>query len=297
MPELPEVETIRRGLVPVLEGARLVRVLQRRADLRVPFPANFAARLTGQRVTMLERRGKYLIGHLEGGEWLVIHLGMSGRFTVLEAGGAARPGRFVHGEKLRGTGEGAHDHVVFDTDAGRRIVFSDHRRFGMMTLIPQDETLTYPLFAALGVEPLGPDLTAEYLTQHLRASAAPIKNRLLDQRLIAGLGNIYVCEALHRACISPLRRAHQLTRRSASAKVALNQLVLAIPAVLNEAILAGGSSLRDYARTDGKPGYFQHNFAVYGREKAPCLRCGPKARIRRIVQAGRSSFYCGTCQK
>jgi formamidopyrimidine-DNA glycosylase len=282
MPELPEVETVMMGLKPALEGHRFTHVETRRGDLRIPFPKDFARRLTGRKVTRLWRRAKYIMAELDGGETLVIHLGMSGRMSV--AGG--KPGKFHHQmpelEK--------HDHVVFETDAPARIVFNDHRRFGLMTLIDSEKLETHRLFKDVGIEPLSAALNAAFLTNALAGKKTPIKSALLDQRIIAGLGNIYVCEALWRARISPKRRASRVKPDEIAA------LVTAIKAVLKEAVKAGGSSLKDHKRVDGELGYFQHHFAVYGRENKLCQRADEGV-IKRIVQSGRSSFYCPVCQK
>lgn len=282
MPELPEVETVRRGLVPVLEGRRLARVEIRRPDLRVPFPENFAQRLQGRRVARLERRAKYILVHFDdGAEAALIHLGMSGRMAVEGPGFANAPRK-----------ASPHDHVVLETDAGVRVVFNDPRRFGLMTLIAPGAADSHPLLAALGPEPLGHGFTAAELARRLKGKAAPIKAALLDQRVVAGLGNIYVCEALFRAGLSPRRRAGTVQGGRAA------RLHGAIQAVLTEAIAAGGSTLRDHRRPDGALGYFQHTFAVYDREGAPCpgCTCGTVG-IRRIVQSGRSSFFCPARQR
>lgn len=288
MPELPEVETVRLGLLPVLEGHRLVRVETRRGDLRMPFPPHFAERLRGRRVVRLARRAKYLLAELDGGETLVIHLGMSGRMSVYAEGHSRKIGRYVYDAAPASAGHGKHDHVVFETDAPARIVFTDHRRFGMMTLLPSDALATHRLFRRIGVEPLSDEFSAGYLDGALKGKKTPIKSALLDQHVIAGLGNIYVCEALFRSRISPRRLARTIPGRRAMA------LTAAIRQVLADAIEAGGSSLRDYAHADGALGEFQHQFAVYDREGAPCPVC--RRPIRRIVQAGRSTFYCPHCQ-
>lgn len=286
MPELPEVETIRRGLAPVLAGARLARVEARRPDLRFPFPPGFVQRLTGARIERLDRRAKYLLAPLDRGDTLVMHLGMSGRFEVTGGAGAARPGRFA----LAQAPDPRHAHVVFETDAGVRVTFYDPRRFGYMDLIPTEGLEAHPWFAALGPEPLGPGFDAAYLQRALAGRRAPVKAALLDQRLVAGLGNIYVCEALFRAGLAPERAAGEIGPRK------LRALVGAVRGVLCEAIEAGGSTLRDFAAADGGLGYFQHSFQVYGREGEPCLKRGCPGRIRRIVQSGRSSFACSRCQ-
>jgi formamidopyrimidine-DNA glycosylase len=287
MPELPEVETVTLGLKPVMEGHRFTKVETRRGDLRVPFPNDFAGRLEGRRIERLWRRAKYILGTLDDGETLVIHLGMSGRMSVHADGKAKKLGQYV--QDLAGAGSEKHDHVVMDTDAPARIVFNDHRRFGLMLLIGTAELGEHKLFKGLGVEPLSDDLDAAFLKGALKGKKTPIKSALLDQRVIAGLGNIYVCEALWRARISPKRLAGDVNAEQ------IGRLVPAIKAVLKEAVKAGGSSLRDHKRVDGELGYFQKSFAVYDREGAPCPRC--KSKVKRIVQAGRSTFYCAKCQR
>jgi len=290
MPELPEVETVMNGLRPAMEGHRFTRVETRRGDLRIPFPNGFAKRLTGRRVQGLRRRAKYILADLDDAETLVIHLGMSGSMSVYALGQDPKLGIFHYKRAPDGAGTGKHDHVVFDTDAPARIVFTDHRRFGLMTLIETDGLDRDKLFKDIGVEPLSPDFDAKFLAAALKGKKTPIKAALLDQRIIAGLGNIYVCEALWRARISPKR----LARRVKPAEIAA--LVPAVKAVLREAVKAGGSSLRDHKRTDGELGYFQHHFAVYGRAGKSCPH-EDGGTIRRIVQSGRSSFYCPACQK
>ena len=287
MPELPEVETVRRGLEPVLAGARLARVEARRPDLRFPLPDGFVQRLTGARIERLDRRAKYLLATLDRDETLVMHLGMSGRFEISGVRAAERPGNFA----LAQPPDPKHAHIVFETDAGAQVTFYDPRRFGYMDLIKTAALAAHPWFAALGPEPLGCGFDAAYLAAAFAGRRAPVKAALLDQRLIAGLGNIYVCEALHRAGLAPERAAGSIPRRKIEA------LVQAIRAVLAEAIEAGGSTLRDYASADGELGYFQHSFAVYGREGEPCLRPGCKGDVARIVQSGRSTFACDRCQK
>jgi formamidopyrimidine-DNA glycosylase len=286
MPELPEVETVRMGLAPVMEHHRFTKVVTRRGGLRVPFPPHLAERLTGRRVERLWRRAKYLLAELDGGETLVIHLGMSGRLSVYAQGRERRLGSYVY--EPASAGPGPHDHVVMETDAPAEIVFTDHRRFGLMLLLQTAALADHPLFSELGVEPLSKQFTVDYLEQSLKGRSTPVKSALLGQRTIAGLGNIYVCEALFCARISPKRSAARVDRERAA------KLVRAIRALLRAAIKAGGSSLRDYARTDGALGEFQHRFAVYDREGAPCPRC--KGNIRRIVQGGRSTFWCPVCQ-
>ena len=289
MPELPEVETVRMGLLPVLEGRRFTRVETRRGDLRIPFPNDFAGRLTGRRVARLLRRAKYLLGELDDGETLVIHLGMSGHMSVYVEGKTRKIGNYVYDTAPATAGKGKHDHVVMETDVPARIVFTDHRRFGLMTLVPTDTLDEHPLFKGLGIEPLGEEFDGKWLSAALKGKKTPIKSALLDQRVIAGLGNIYVCEALYRARISPKRKASTVSGPRSI------PLAAAIKAVLREAVKAGGSSLRDHKRVDGELGDFQHRFAVYGREGEPCPDC--KGKIRRIVQSGRSTFYCPSCQK
>jgi formamidopyrimidine-DNA glycosylase len=289
MPELPEVETVRRGLLPALSGGRILRVEQRRADLRFPFPPDFAARLAGRRILDLRRRAKYLLADLEGGETLVMHLGMSGSFRVDEA----TPGRFHHPRDK----SAAHDHVVLHMESGARVTYNDPRRFGFMLLVATPEIDRHKLFAGLGVEPLGPRLDAAGLAQAFRGRSAPVKALLLDQRLVAGLGNIYVCEALHRSGISPRRAGGRLVTAAGRPTAALARLPQAIRAVLGEALAAGGSSLRDHRQADGSLGYFQHAFRVYDREGAACPTPGCAGTIVRIVQSGRSTFHCPLCQK
>jgi len=290
MPELPEVETVRRGLEPVLAGARLARVVARRPDLRFPLPDGFVQRLTGARIERLDRRAKYLLAPLDRDETLVMHLGMSGRFEIANHEMRTRPGDFA----LAQPPDPKHAHIVFETEAGATVTFYDPRRFGYMDLIATDALAEHPWFKGLGPEPVGGasgcGFDAAYLARAAAGRAAPIKSFLLDQRMIAGLGNIYVCEALHRAGIAPERAAGGVSRRK------LATLVESIRTVLAEAIEAGGSTLRDYAAADGSLGYFQHRFAVYGREGEPCLKPGCKGRIERIVQSGRSTFACNRCQ-
>ena len=292
MPELPEVETVMRGLKPVLEGRRVARVELRREGLRFPFPADFAQRLEGRRITSLARRAKYILASVEGGDCLLIHLGMTGRFTVLSAAGPKNLGEFYFEEQAGKTGNGPHDHVVFSLDDGARLVYTDPRRFGVMDIFR--ESGSHKLLRGIGVEPLGNELHAGYLAAKFKGKAAPLKAALLDQRVIAGLGNIYVSEALHRSALSPRRKAGTLVRKSAP-DPRLETLVRHIRDILNEAIAAGGSTLNDFAHTDGSAGAFQQRFAVYDREGEPCNTCG--APIKRLVQGGRSTFYCSTCQK
>jgi formamidopyrimidine-DNA glycosylase len=291
MPELPEVETVRTGLRPVLEGYTFTSVETRRGDLRIPFPNDFVRRLTGCRVKRVWRRAKYIMAELDNGETFVVHLGMSGRIAVYADNCERKLGTFVYPAAPLDAGTGKHDHVVMATDAPARIVFTDHRRFGLMTLIDTDRIEEHRLFKGLGIEPLSRRFDGVHLSNLLKGKKTPIKSALLDQRVIAGLGNIYVCEALYRSHISPRRLARSLS----PARIA--PLVREIKAVLKEAIVAGGSSLRDHRRTDGEMGYFQKTFFVYDREAEACRTKQCKGKIKRIVQAGRSTFYCPTCQK
>lgn len=287
MPELPEVETVRRGLAPVMEGRRIAHVDARRPDLRFPFPERFAARLKGKTVTSLGRRAKYLLADLDDGEVLVMHLGMSGSFRILLPEAEAAPGSFHHPRSKAA----AHDHVEFAFEAGARITYNDPRRFGFMTLSPRAGLEAHPLFRHVGIEPLGNALDGALLMTLFAGKQTSLKAALLDQRLIAGLGNIYVCEALHRSRLAPTRLAGTLTAKKADA------LALAIREVLEAAIAAGGSTLRDFAHADGALGYFQHAFRVYDREDEPCPTPGCRGVVKRIVQTGRSTFFCAECQK
>lgn len=287
MPELPEVETVRGGLAPVLEGRRLVRVEARRPDLRFPFPENFVQVLTGATVVKLERRAKYLLARLDREDTLVVHLGMTGRFEIEKPERQERPGHFHYAAPP----DPKHAHVVFETDAGVRITYYDPRRFGYMALVNTATLELHPWFADLGPEPLSPAFDADRLKTAFAGRRQGPKTLLLDQRIVAGLGNIYVCEALHRARISPFKPAGKISRAR------LEPLAQAVRDVLDEAIAAGGSTLRDYAQADGALGYFQHSFRVYDREGRPCPNAGCKGVIARQVQAGRSTFYCPVCQR
>ncbi|MEM7169195.1 MAG: bifunctional DNA-formamidopyrimidine glycosylase/DNA-(apurinic or apyrimidinic site) lyase [Pseudomonadota bacterium] len=282
MPELPEVETVVRGLRPKLEGRRLAQVLQRRDHLRFPLPDEFVARLEGQGVTHITRRAKYMLIHLSGGEVLLCHLGMSGRMIIVEQGAKTPPPLDKH------------DHIVFTTDQGHQIRFNDARRFGMMDLAKSDDLDRHPLLSGLGPEPLGNDFNGPALAAALKGKRSPIKAALLDQRVVAGLGNIYVCEALYFAGLSPRRQAYTVQGQRAE------RLAQAVRQVLQRAIAAGGSSLRDYVQADGEFGYFQHDWAVYGREGLSCPTCAQSpepGHIKRLVQSGRSSFFCPRCQR
>ena len=324
MPELPEVETVKRGLAPVMDGRRILRVEQRRPDLRFPFPERFAARLAGRRIDRLGRRAKYILVHLEGDEILTMHLGMSGRFSISgpNTGHGVRhptsaseivaeapnvrgltpppppPERRQLGDFEQAAGnDPAHDHAVFHMEGGVTVTYNDARRFGYMGLIGAAEMATHPHFAGLGIEPLGNELTPHFLASKADGRKTDLKAFLMDQRIVCGLGNIYVCEALHRAGLSPARDASTLAGRGGRPSARAEKLVPEIRAVLTAAIEAGGSTLRDYKKADGSLGYFQHAFAVYGREGEPCARRGCAGTVRRMVQAGRSTFHCPKCQR
>ncbi len=282
MPELPEVETVRRGLAPMMEGAVIAQADVNRPDLRWPFPPDMAARLTGRQVLGLRRRSKYILADLDSGETLLIHLGMSGRMLI-----SGDPlGQFVHDHPA----PEKHDHVVLHMDNGARVTFNDPRRFGAMDLLDTATAEQHKLLAVLGPEPLGNAFNEDVLVHAFKGKASPVKSALLDQRIVAGLGNIYVCEALFRAGVSPRRKAGNISQARVQA------LVPIIREVLSDAIAAGGSSLRDFRQADGELGYFQHSFDVYGREGQPCRTPGCTGTVQRIVQSGRSSFYCALCQ-
>ncbi|MEX2454791.1 MAG: bifunctional DNA-formamidopyrimidine glycosylase/DNA-(apurinic or apyrimidinic site) lyase [Rhodospirillaceae bacterium] len=288
MPELPEVETVRRGLAEVMEGRRMERVTVRRRDLRIPVPVDFAERLQGRTLTRLGRRAKYLVGEFDDGTVLLVHLGMSGRMAIERPGDAERlPGAFLHDPGRHRS----HEHVVFEVGNGTAIRFSDPRRFGLMTLTDRDGLESHPLIRHLGPEPTGDDFTGEILAPRLHGRNTPIKSALLDQRVVAGVGNIYACEALYLAGISPRRKAASVQGGRA------DRLARAVREVLRDAIAAGGSSLRDHVAPTGELGYFQHSFRVYGRTGEPCPGCDCAARVARIVQSGRSTFYCAARQR
>jgi formamidopyrimidine-DNA glycosylase len=309
MPELPEVETVRRGLQPVMEGSTILRAEARRKDLRFPFQKDFVARLEGQTVTGLGRRAKYLLADLASGDVLLMHLGMSGSFRVIEGEDQKTPGKFHHPRNE----DRAHDHVVFHMSSGAAVVFNDPRRFGFMKIIARHALEGEPLLSGLGPEPLGNEFDAAMLARSCANKKTSLKAALLDQRVVAGLGNIYVCEALFRSQLSPRRLAATLATKAAPRKgVAAGQrksvaggeptdhakrLVDAIHAVLNQAIKAGGSSLRDHRQTSGELGYFQHSFQVYDREGEKCQTAGCSGIVRRFTQNGRSTFWCPKCQK
>ena len=288
MPELPEVETVRRGLAPAMEGARFAKVEVRHRGLRWPIARDFEKRLEGKTVDGLGRRAKYLTADLSSGDVLIMHLGMSGSFRV---GHESRPGVYYHERSKSQT----HDHVVFHMSNGETITFNDPRRFGSMKIVPRAKIDAEPLLRGLGPEPLGNAFDAAMLAAACAGKKTSLKAALLDQRVVAGLGNIYVCEALFRAHLSPKRLASTIADRRGRPTPRAEALVDAIKAVLNDAIKAGGSSLRDHRRADGSLGDFQHNFQVYDREGKPCPH--GKGTIKRIVQGGRSTFYCPACQK
>jgi formamidopyrimidine-DNA glycosylase len=293
MPELPEVETVRRGLQPVMEGERIVKAEARRKDLRFPFQKDFVARLTGQTVTSLGRRAKYLMADLASGDVLLMHLGMSGSFRVIKDEDTKMPGQFHHPRAE----DRAHDHVVFHMSSGAAIVFNDPRRFGYMKIIARRALDDEPLLSGLGPEPLGNEFDAAMLARSCANKKTSLKAALLDQRVVAGLGNIYVCEALFRSHLSPRRLAATLATKKAEPTDRAKRLVDAIHAVLNQAIKAGGSSLRDHRQTSGELGYFQHSFQVYDREGEKCQTDGCSGIVKRFTQNGRSTFWCPKCQK
>ncbi len=313
MPELPEVETVRRGLAPVMEGARIIRVEARRPDLRRPLPRDFVKRLEGQTVTGIGRRAKYLTADLASGDVLLMHLGMSGSFRVSHEppprpsltlprsqgregwaeGREGAPGGFHHACAAAK----AHDHVVFHLSSGATVTFNDPRRFGLMLIVPRPELANHPLMREVGPEPLGNAFDAKLLAAACRNKKTSLKAALLDQTVVAGLGNIYACEVLHRAQLSPKRRASTIATRAGAPNAKAIALVDAIKAVLHDAIKAGGSSLRDHRQTNGELGYFQHRFRVYDREGEPCVTPGCRGKVKRIVQNGRSTFFCPVCQK
>ena len=292
MPELPEVETVRRGLASAMLGARIDKVELRRADIRFPFPASFQKRLTGQRIVDMGRRAKYLLFQLDGGETLIAHLGMSGSLRM-EKTAVSTPGKFHH-ERSK---DPKHDHVVLVLDNGWVVTYNDPRRFGFMDLAPTGRLEQHPRMRGLGAEPLSPEFDAVRLAALFASSRAPVKSALLDQKRIAGLGNIYVCEALFRAGLAPSRPASILTDALGAPTKAAARLSQAIRDVLQEAVEAGGSTLRDHRQANGELGYFQHVFQVYDREGRPCLRKRCRGTIMRITQSGRSTFYCSKCQR
>ncbi|UYN95027.1 MAG: bifunctional DNA-formamidopyrimidine glycosylase/DNA-(apurinic or apyrimidinic site) lyase [Enhydrobacter sp.] len=279
MPELPEVETVRRGLLPRLVGHRIARLVQRRRDLRVPLPARFAARVEGRTVRAIDRRAKYLLIRLDDDHTLIAHLGMSGRMVLHDAASASEHPY------------GRHDHVVIETDEGWQIRFNDARRFGLMLLVADEKLAGHKLFKGLGPEPLDDGFTGAALAARLKGRRTPIKAALLDQKTLVGIGNIYACEALFLAGLSPRRSAHTVQGDRAG------RLVAAIKQVLLRSIADGGSTLRDHVQPDGELGYFQTRFNVYDREGATCPTRACGHTVRRLVQSGRSTFYCAHCQR
>jgi formamidopyrimidine-DNA glycosylase len=292
MPELPEVETVLRGLAPALVGRRIVAAEARRPDLRFPLPERFAERLIGATVQSLTRRAKYLLMTLSSGEVVVMHLGMTGRFSIIERGRSVTPGDYAF---LSG-GDVAHDHVVLDTDQGARVVYNDPRRFGFMLMSGARDCATHPILRDLGVEPLGPDWTADYAARRGRGRKSNLKSFLMDQKILAGLGNIYVSEALYSARLSPNRSAGSLADRNGRPTTRAERLVPAVREVLTRAIEAGGSTLRDYRAADGARGGFQNAFAVYDRAGERCVRTGCGGYVKKVVHSGRATYYCGACQ-
>ncbi|UJW75820.1 bifunctional DNA-formamidopyrimidine glycosylase/DNA-(apurinic or apyrimidinic site) lyase [Rhizobium sp. SL42] len=296
MPELPEVETVRRGLSPTMEGALLQRLELRRPDLRFPLPRDFAARVEGRRITALSRRAKYLLIDMEDGATVIAHLGMSGSFRIEAGAVEGAPGVFHH-ERSK---DEKHDHVIFHLQRQEgpvRVIYNDPRRFGFMDMATRAQLDVYPAFRDLGPEPVGNLLSADYLAGRFNGRSQPLKSALLDQKVIAGLGNIYVCEALWRSHLSPTRKVSTLVTTAGKPKPELQLLADSIREVIADAILAGGSSLRDHIQTDGTLGYFQHSFRAYDREGHACLTEGCGGTVERIVQSGRSTFYCQRCQK
>ncbi len=296
MPELPEVETVRRGLEPFMEGGAIQKAVINRPNLRFPFPDQFVERLEGQQILSVGRRAKYLIVDLASGEVLVMHLGMSGSYRIELAEGVSAPGLFHHPR----SDAQKHDHVMISVNGphGRaNVIYNDPRRFGYMDLVARSEMETHKHFAGVGVEPTGNSLDGALISKLFAGKSAPLKAALLDQRLIAGLGNIYVCEALWRARLSPERKATSITRKDGKATERTELLATSIREIIASAIEAGGSSLRDHKQTDGTMGYFQHTFNVYDQEGEACKAKGCSSVIKRIVQSGRSTFYCPTCQR
>jgi formamidopyrimidine-DNA glycosylase len=293
MPELPEVETVRRGLQPAMEGSRITRLELRRKDLRFPFQPDFAGRLQGRVITSLGRRAKYLLADLDSGDVLLMHLGMSGSFRVVSDENNVMPGAFHHPR----SDERAHDHVVFHMSSGPSVIYNDPRRFGFMRIFARSKIDQEPFLKDIGPEPLGNAFDAALLASATAGKKTSLKAALLDQRVVAGLGNIYVCEALFRSHLSPRRLAATLATKKGEPTDHSRRLVIAIHEVLNQAIKAGGSSLRDHRQTDGELGYFQHSFQVYDREGEPCQTDGCSGIVKRFVQNGRSTFWCPKCQR
>jgi formamidopyrimidine-DNA glycosylase len=300
MPELPEVETVCRGLDRAMTGKTIVSVDQNRPDLRFPFPENFSTRLTGHKVSRIERRAKYVLVELEGDLILLMHLGMSGRFEILTGPGSREAGTFhrpVKYSKADAKVYGKHAHVVFHLEDGTKIVYTDPRRFGFMDLMSFDQRENHPQLKILGIEPLGNEMHGEYIQNNFRHRKTSLKATLLNQKIIAGIGNIYACESLYHARLSPLRQAASLASSDGNGRESAENLALAIKSVLTAAIEAGGSSLRDFANVEGELGYFQHSFQVYDQSGEACKRMGCDGVIERIVQNNRSTFFCPMCQK
>ncbi len=297
MPELPEVETVRRGLLPVMEGEQVRRVVLHRRDLRFPLPDDFEARIEAATIESLDRRAKYMLAHLSNGNVLLMHLGMSGRFIIHRHDETAAAGSFYHRTASDTTPKAAkHVHVVFEMASGDIIEYADHRRFGVMDVFPRAQLSSHKLLEKLGIEPLGNELSGTFLNEAFRGKKAPLKAALLDQHIVVGVGNIYACEALYRAGLSPRRMSNTITSRSGTTARA-ERLADTIREVLQDAIAAGGSSLRDYVNADGELGYFQHAFDVYDRAGEECRREGCSGTIGRIVQSGRSTYFCPVCQR
>lgn len=294
MPELPEVETVRRGLAPALTGARIERLTLHRPDLRFPFPKGMKRALQGRTIARLNRRAKYLLVELDSGKALVIHLGMSGRLTLSTPNGNRRDtAKFAQTQP----GDPKHNHVEIQLTSGVSVTYNDPRRFGFMDLVELQDMESHRMFKYLGPEPLGNAFNTDHLVTRAAGRMTDLKAFLLDQKNVAGLGNIYVCEALYRAGLSPLRKAHSLATKRVRPTQRANALVPAIRDVLMDAIEAGGSSLKDYRHPDGALGYFQHAFDVYGRTGEPCRRKGCDGTVRKVVQSNRSTFYCPACQR
>ncbi len=293
MPELPEVETVCRGLAPVIVGRRLTLVESRRPDLRFPLPERFSERLMGRTVKKLSRRAKYLIAEISGGDALIMHLGMTGRFSMDPGTGAEGLGSYIY----ETAADPKHDHVVFHLSGGGRVIYNDPRRFGFMLLEPSKTLSRHPMFASLGPEPLEDDFSAAYLARSAVSRKVNLKSFLMDQRVVAGLGNIYVSEALFRAGLSPNRGAKVLSDKNGQPTAGAEALVLSVRDVLTDAIKAGGSTLKDYRHADGTEGQFQEQFRVYDRTGQPCVRSGCDGTIKRIVNTGRATFFCPACQK
>ncbi|MFN0217310.1 MAG: bifunctional DNA-formamidopyrimidine glycosylase/DNA-(apurinic or apyrimidinic site) lyase [Hyphomicrobium sp.] len=292
MPELPEVETVRRGLAPVVVGRRIVELKALRPDLRFPLPERFSERVAGQTVISLSRRAKYLVMGLSSADAVIMHLGMTGRLSIHRDAASVTPGDYVYGA----SSDPRHDHVVLSFEDNVRVVYNDPRRFGFMLMMPESEREAHALFRNLGVEPLGPDWTADYIARRARGKSVNLKTFVMDQRVVAGLGNIYASEALHRARLSPNRSAASLADRIGRPTTRAERLADAVRLTLERAILAGGSTLRDYRQADGASGSFQNEFAVYDRAGEKCASDGCNGVVRKVVHGGRATYFCGRCQ-